>query len=385
MDILWLLIAAALTIIGITAISNAALFPRLRSDWLPSAGGPRLSVLIPARNEAAVIGETVRALLAQSHPDFEMLILDDHSSDGTGELARRAAGGDPRLRVISGADLPEGWGGKNWACHQLSEAAKGDLLLFTDADVRWQSEALAALIGMAERTRADLLTVWPTQDTRTWPERLVVPLMALAIFGYLPILPVHHTRIAAFAAANGQCMLFRRAAYRAVGGHAAVRANVVEDVTLARRIKAAGRRLRMSDGAGLVGCRMYTGWPSVRDGFAKNILAGHGGSLPFLALSTVFHWLVFIVPPAALILSLFNGGAGAAITAALTALGIGIRALTALSTRQRPLDALFMPFSVFLMTLIAARSAYWQVRYGGPRWKGRTLPGKNTQKAGVHG
>ena len=383
-DALWLIVFAALFIITLTAISNAVLFPRLRTEPAPT-GVPRLSVLIPARNEAAVIGETVRALLAQSYRDFELIVLDDHSSDGTAEVARRAADGDPRLRVISGADLPSGWGGKNWACQQLSEAACGDWLLFTDADVRWQSGALAALIGMAERTHADLLTVWPTQETRTWPERLVVPLMAFAIFGYLPILPVHHTRIAAFAAANGQCMLFRRAAYQAVGGHAAVRANVVEDVSLARRIKAAGRRLRMADGAGLIGCRMYTGWPAVRDGFAKNILAGHGGSLPFLALSTVFHWLVFIAPPAALILSVIGGGAGIAFPAALTALGVGVRALTAVSTRQRPLDAVFMPLSVFLMTVIAARSAYWQLRYGGPRWKGRTLPSKNTQKAGIHG
>ncbi|MCX7669869.1 MAG: glycosyltransferase family 2 protein, partial [Anaerolineae bacterium] len=276
-----------LGMLGIT-LSNLLLFPRL-TQTQPLAPGPQLpassfrsvSILIPARNEAAVIGETVRRMLAQTYPRFELIVLDDGSTDGTAEVARAAAAGDARLRVIAGEALPSGWAGKNWACHQLAQAAQGDWLLFTDADTVWAPGALAAVVAEAERTRADLLTVWPTQITVTWAERLVVPLMALVVIGYLPVFMVHYTPWSPFAAANGQCLLFRRRAYEAIGGHAALKGDVLEDVKFARRIKAHRLRLRMADGNGLVSCRMYTDWPGVRDGYAKNILSGYGGSLLF--------------------------------------------------------------------------------------------------------
>ena len=250
---------------------------------------PALSVLIPARNEAGVIASTVQALLSQDYPDFEIIILDDHSSDNTTELALTAAGGDRRLRVLPGANLPPGWLGKNWACQQLSQAARleSEWLLFSDADVRWQPGALQALVLASQDLHADMATVWPTQITHTWAERLVVPLMAQAIIGYLPLLAVHYLPLSIFAAANGQCLLFRRSAYQAVGEHASVYDSVIEDVSLARRTKKLGYNLRMLDGDRLVACRMYTSWAGVRDGFAKNILAG---SRQFLALPGRIHF-----------------------------------------------------------------------------------------------
>ncbi|MCA9973233.1 MAG: glycosyltransferase, partial [Anaerolineales bacterium] len=362
--LLLMFVSAALFITGVTAVSNFLLFPRLRPA--PAPAQPFVSILIPARNEAAVIGRTLRGLLAQTAVHFELLLLDDASTDGTSEVARAAAAGDPRVRILHGAPLPPGWLGKNWACQQLGAAARGDLLVFADADVQWQPDALAALLAAQTRTNADLLTVWPTQTTVTWAERLVVPAMALAILAYLPILPVHHAPWPAFAAANGQCLAFRRAAYTAVGGHAAVRAHIVEDVALARRVKQAGLRLRMADGSRLIGCRMYTGWPQVRDGFAKNILAGHANSVPFLLASTLFHWLVFVFPWLWLLLT------GSLWALALALLGVGLRLATAVFTHQRPLDALLMPVTVLLMTRIAAQAVAWHYG-GGPRWKGRVI------------
>jgi len=365
-------VAFALSIIGLTTLTNVLMFPRLGRPPVraPRPGGsdiqPVLSVsfLVPARDEAPVIGRTVAALLAQDYPHFEVVVLDDGSRDGTAERARAAAGGDPRLRVLAGAPLPTGWLGKNWACAQLAGVATGDVLVFTDADVRWEPGAAVALLAELARGPADLLTVWPTQETVTWGERLVVPLMALAILGYLPILPVHAWPWPAFAAANGQCLAFRRAGYAAVGGHAAVAGEVVEDVALARRVKAAGLRLRMADGAGLVHCRMYDGWPAVRDGFAKNILGGHADSVAFLLASTVFHWLVFVAPWLLWVLDWRF--------AVLAAVGVTIRAATAAFTRQRAADALLLPVSVVLMTVIAGRAIQWRVN-GGPRWKGRVI------------
>ncbi len=355
----------ALFIISVTTAANLLSFPRLGARPDSSAIAeplPLVSVLIPARDEVDVIGDTVRALLGQTYPNLELIVLDDQSSDGTAAVAQAAAAGSQALRVQTGQPLPDGWLGKNWACQQLAEAATGDLLLFTDADVRWRPDAVAAVVADLSAMQADLLTVWPTQQTVTWSERLVVPLMALAILGYLPVVAVHYSPWPIFAAANGQCLCFRRTAYDAIGKHAAVAGEVVEDVALARRVKASGGRLRMSDGNERVGCRMYEGWPDVRDGFAKNILSGHGGSVLFLLLSTVFHWLVFLLPwPLMLLDWRFGLVAGA---------GVAIRAATAAFTHQRVTDALLMPISVLLMTLIAGRAIWWHWR-GGPVWKGR--------------
>ena len=357
-------ISLALLIMGITTVSNFIFFPRLQ----PKQPGqqPKLSILIPARNEAAVIGQTVHNLLKQTYANFELIVLDDQSDDGTGKIATRTAAGDERFQLIQGQPLPAGWLGKNWACHQLSQAASGEWLLFADADVQWQPEAIAALLASAQSEQADLLAAWPTQQTKTWAERLVVPLLPFAILSYLPILPVHHTHWPAFAAANGQCLLFRRSAYEQIGGHTAVRSNVIEDIALARQIKKHKLRLRLVDGNRLVRCRMYQNWPEVKAGFAKNILAGHGNSIPFLLLSTLVHWLVFLFPwlwfattldswPLALLLG-----------------GVLVRGGTAVFTHQRPLDAIFMPFSVLLMSRIAIQSIWWHWR-GQAEWKGRVL------------
>lgn len=370
-----LAITAILVVMLLIAVVNAAVMPRLRKQEGPEqrpAGGPAVSVLIPARNEVAIIAGTVRSLLAQTYPNYEIVLLDDHSDDGTGDIALAEAGGNPRLRILTGAELPPGWLGKNWACHQLGQAAGGDLLVFTDADVGWQPEALAALVQSALQHAADLLTVWPTQHTETWAERLVVPLMALTVIGYLPLPLVHHSPFSAFAAANGQCLAFRRPAYERIKGHAGVRGEIAEDIVFARRVKQAGLRLRLADGNGLITCRMYDGWPAVRDGFAKNILAGYGGHVWALLLATLFHWTVFLGPWLWLAVALFMGGS-LLWPAALVALTVAVRGLTAIVTGQRARDALLMPVSVALMTAIAARALWWQWRYGGPKWKGRVL------------
>jgi len=361
----YLLAFPALALFGIAVISilNALTFPRLR---LRQAGKtPLVSILIPARNEADNIGSTLRLLLEQDYPSFEIIVLDDNSSDGTLEIARSVSDTDPRAYVLSGLPLPDGWLGKNWACHQLARRARGDLLLFTDADVRWNPGALSAVVRHSDENCADLLAIFPTQETVTWGERLVVPLMGLAISGYLPVLAVHHIPWAAFAAANGQCLLFDRGAYVRIGGHQAVKTSLIEDVSLARHVKRRGLRLRMADGAGLVSNRMYHTWAEVRNGFAKNIVAGHGG-LFFLTLSTIFHWMIFVLPW----FWLFIDWRSAFL---LILPGIVIRALSAALTRQRLRDSLFMPLSVALMTIIALQAVTWQVRFGGPLWRGRTI------------
>lgn len=279
----WLVAASLACILLITCV-NALTMPRL------------LAMGRHGRDEAATIPMAIRDLLRQTYRHFEVIVLDDDSTDGTAAAALAAAGGDPRVRVVHGDPLPGGWLGKAWACHQLGRLGRGRWLLFADADVRWQPDALAAILAHAADRRADVLAVWPTQITRTWAERLVVPLLSFAAVGYLPWPLVHALPWRSLAAANGQCMLFRREAYQAVGGHEAVRATIIEDVALARRAKASGLSLCLVDASGLVACRMYQSWREVRDGFAKNILAGYGGRVSLLLLATVRHWLLFVGP-----------------------------------------------------------------------------------------
>jgi len=369
------LITLALVVILTIAIVNAFAFPRLHAPVRPHADPPGVSVLIPARNEAATIGTTVDSLLAQTYPYFEIIVLYDHSEDETGAIVKQAAADDSRLCVRNGIPLPLGWVGKNWACHQLAAAARYDILIFTDADVAWHPAAITALVHALQQTQADLLTVWPTQITVTWGERLVVPLMALAILGYLPVWLAHYGPWPSAAAGSGQCMVFRRAAYAQCGGHQAVQNQIVEDTGLAQRIKAVGLRLRLADAAGLLHCRMYNGWSAVLNGYAKNILAGHGNSILFLLLSTLFHLVIFVVPWLWLMVCLF-GVKSVSWPLLLCGLGIGIRAVTAFATRQRLPDALLLPVSVLLMTRIALQAIGWQWRYGGPQWKGRVVKGQ---------
>ena len=366
------------------ALTNRRHFPRLQSaaPALPADATPGVSILIPVRNEQHNIGETIRHLRSQTYANFEVLVLDDQSEDGTVAEAQRAALddeglGDSRVRVLRGSPKPEAWVGKTWACHQLAQAARYDLLVFTDADVRWQPGALAAVAQELQRPHVDVLTVWPTQITISWAERLVVPLMGMVVMGYMPVRLFNDTDWPGTGAANGQCLAFTRAAYARCGGHAAVRNSVLEDMMLAQHCKQQRMRLRMVDGSGLLSCRMYRNRREVVDGYAKNILAGHGQSVALLLLSTLAHLLIFVMPW----LWLARGrrrAAGAAWgwpawPAALIAAGVGLRAFTARLTGQRARDAAFLPLSVLLMTGIALRSIWWQLRYGGPKWKGRTI------------
>jgi chlorobactene glucosyltransferase len=361
-DLLIGIITATLILLAFITIMNVITYPRLDGYPDPSSC-PSVSILVPARNEGEIIGESVHAWRSVTYPALEILILDDCSSDGTREKALQAADGDERIRVLMGDPLPEGWTGKNWACNQLAQNARGEILVFTDVDVRWTPPALTALIQEMQRSRADMLTILPTQQTIGFTERLAVPLLGFVILSYLPILAVHHIPWAVFSAANGQCLAFRREVYQALGGHATVQGLILEDMGLARLTKRKGYRLRVADAAGLLTTRMYTNPRGVLDGFAKNILEGHGNHFFMLFLSALFHWIVFLFPFVLLFIKPIEG-------LILSALVILIRGLTAAFTRQRIVDALLLPISVMFMTLIAMRAFLWHFS-GGPRWKGR--------------
>lgn len=368
-------IVVFLAILLLIAISNLLTLRRLNDDSTLSQF-PRVSILVPARNERAAIGACVRSLLAQDYPDFEVLVLDDNSTDGTSDVLATLARTDTRLRVLSGTPLPNGWLGKQWACHQLAQAASGELILFTDADTLHHPHALRAGVSALHAERADLLTAFLYQRTQTWGERLTVPTIFWCFFSFLPLVLAHHIRIPALSLTNGQWMLFRRAAYQAIGGHAAVCSSPIDDIMLGRRIRAHGLRWRVVDAGDYVACRMYDGFSSALDGFSKNLFA----VFEFRVIEYLFVWLwltlITLEPLGVVILWTFEP------TRAVFDLGLAVLAVgemfalwnIALARLRFPIYLAFLyPLLVILLVLIALRSMLWTMT-GRLTWKGRNLP-----------
>jgi chlorobactene glucosyltransferase len=291
---------------------NLLVLPRLRSTRVRVTRWPRVSVLVPARNEALNIGACVRSLLAQDYPAFRVHVLDDHSSDETPVIVRSLGLDEVNGGLLRGADLPPGWVGKNWACHQLAQVADGEYLLFTDADTVHEPGALRALVGLALERNAALVSAWPGQLMETPGEKLVVSLLPFvgALFYphfWLSVLERHRFLRAwvpaklrrAMGAANGQVILFERGVYETVGGHEALRSHLVEDVALGRAVAARmneGLWLVNCDGTGLIRCRMYRDFGQVWEGFTKNVRAAFEGETGKFWAAGVMQALLFCVP-----------------------------------------------------------------------------------------
>ncbi|MCX7682325.1 MAG: glycosyltransferase [Anaerolineae bacterium] len=357
------------------AVSNLLALRRLGTYPLPSQF-PRVSILLPARNEETVIEECVRSLLAQDYPDFEVLALDDGSTDGTGDVLAALAGGDDRLRVFAGLPLPEGWLGKHWACQQLAQAATGELLLFTDADTSHHPQALRLGVAALLAERADLLSGFLQQRLLTWGERLTVPAVFWCFFSFLPLVLAHRLRAPALSLTNGQWMLFRRSAYEAVGGHMAVRDHPVDDIVLGQRVKAKGLRWRIVDVGEYVSCRMYTGFRAALDGFTKNLFAVFDFRLAEYLF--VWAWMTLVTVEPLLVLMLWPLGVGRTVFALWPAwLAVGeMLALWAIAmARLRfPLYLMLLyPAHILILVFTALRSMLWTVT-GWATWKGRTIP-----------
>ena len=344
---------------------------------------PLLSILVPARNEEQCIGACVRSLVQQDYARLEVLVLDDGSTDATARIVQAMIEALPieqkgRLRLLQGESLPDGWVGKNFACAQLAQHAQGEYLLFTDADTQHAPQMASTVIAAMRHFRVELLTAQPEFELKSMGERLIIPLLNFTIMTLLPVALISLRPEPSLATGNGQLLCFRRVAYEKIGGHAAVKGRILEDVLLARATKAAGLRMIFVDAQELVRCRMYRSFTEVWQGFSKNLFAFYNYSPVFALLALLLNLALFVSPCFLLLLSPFLALSTTVLLCAAMAylLSIIMRVLLTLRfTRSQRASMLLLcvlhPISIMLECLILLNSMRWRYRKTGTVWKGR--------------
>lgn len=333
--------------------------------------GRAVSVLIPARDEAAHIGDAARAVLAALRPQDELIVCDDGSTDDTRGILTRLAATDARLRVIDGEPLPEGQIGKPHACQQLSDAARGDLLVFLDADVRLQPDALARLAGLLDHYQAAMVTGLPRQLYGSLGERLVMPFLTITFTSWIPLDAIWRTKAPWIVAAIGQVVAVRRDAYDRIGGFAAVADQVVDDIAIARRAKERGERVVFASLDQSASCRMYDSSKAMWRGFSKNLFEGLGRRWSLLAACITLYVSAFVLP-------FVRAGVDHALwgevvwpASAAVVANVVMRLLLAARFGDSLLALLLHPLASLVVVAMALNSARWSLGEG-VHWRGRT-------------
>ncbi|MBV9923088.1 MAG: glycosyltransferase [Pseudonocardia sp.] len=359
-------VGSALAVLGtLHQVRNQRLLPA--PPVAPPPVATPVSLLVPARDEAHRIAPTVRSLLAQTGlADVEVLVLDDGSTDGTADIVRAAAAGDPRLRVLPGSPPQAGALGKPHACAQLAAAARGEVLVYVDADVVLAPHAVAAAVAlMGGPPPVDLLSPWPRQVAEGPAARLVQPLLPWSWLVMLPLAVAQRSRRPSMVAANGQFLLVTAPALRRAGGWQAVAGEVLDDIAMARAVRRSGGHTGIADGSPLATCRMYDDGRQLAAGYRKSLWAAFGSGTGAAAVAALLG-LVYLLPPIAALRGSRAGmvGYAAAVTSrALAAHRTGVRAWP---------DAAAHPFSI--AALLGLLAASWVGRRAGTlRWKGRVV------------
>ncbi len=377
---------------ALIALAYAVRAASFGPSWVvlpPLAGAPRerlpsLSIVVPARDEERSIERCVRSLLAQRYiDDLEVIVIDDRSTDRTRAILDTIAAEDPRLRIFTGEEMPEGWVGKPWALAQAERHAHGDWLLFTDADSHHGPLAAATTLWYATKFGADAISLATHQELGTFWERASVPtILGTLVFVSGPFGAINDPAQPVKAIANGQYILVSRAAYDALGGHAALAGEIVEDVAFARRLKEDGRfRYLLLGGHELASVRMYRSLPEIWSGFTKNIYFGAGGDLRALAGAVVFLLTTSAVPialcarNAARRKPLLALEAFASLGTIVAAQAFGMRR-AGFSPRLAPLQ----PLGTLLFAAITLNSTFAVLSGRGVAWRGR----RYGREAGVY-
>lgn len=345
----------------------------------PPSHAPMISVCIPARNEARNIRACVEAVLNQTYPNFEVIVLDDRSTDPTLEILHTIR--NEKLKVVNGSDLPSGWAGKPHALYQAANSARGAWLCFIDADTFLAPDALAACYVKAIETDADLFTIMTKQITATFWERVVMPLVMTALsVGFSPRKVNDPKRRDAIA--NGQFIFIQRSVYDAIGGHESVKDQIVEDKAISERVKWSGYHLIVADGMKVASTRMYTSLPEMWEGWTKNIYLGLREQIglmvlgAFGALVTVIAALVLPLWPLLGLFWFFHGGGCTAMAIIIEALIlwsvlIYVRSMVAHNMNIPRWYALTTPLGAAILAAMMFSSTWKVISGQGVTWRGR--------------
>jgi chlorobactene glucosyltransferase len=341
----------------------------------PASDGPLVSVIVPARDEERGIGAAVASLRALDYPRLEVVVVDDESRDGTLAAARAAGGDDPRVRVLAGGALPPGWVGKSWACWQGVRVARGDWLLFTDADVVHAPDSLGRALAMAGRLGRGGLTLFPTIDCDGALERMVTPAAVTAIGTFVAPGPLARSRRSRVAIAAGGYILVERGVYEAAGGHAGIRSRMVEDVCLAEAVKRGGHLLVPMPAGPLARVRMYHGGREVWGGWSKNASFAAAGSAAKGLTSAGVAAALTLTPVVAAVRGARAGDRLLAATGAAGLLAmVALQRLASRSARTPARYAPTLPLGMLVLAGAAARGSLGRLAGRGPEWRGRRYP-----------
>jgi len=267
---------------------------------------PLVSILIPARNEEKKIANCIRSLTNQTYSKIEILVLNDHSTDKTSQVVNQLARKDKRIKCLSGKSLPKEWTGKTFAMQQLSLAAKGEWLLFCDADTTHSKNSVETVLNEALANKLDGLSLFPHQKTETFGEKLIIPLMFFVLTSYLPLREVRSNPKPAFSAGCGQFFFIRKKAFTEIGGMEKIKETLHDGSKLPYLLKSKGKSFNVYDGQQLVSCRMYTSFQSLWEGISRSLFTGIQSSL-LLFVNVAWHLILFVMPVLFIVIGLITG------------------------------------------------------------------------------
>lgn len=365
-------ILISLLILFLNFIKNLRIIPR--PELLRKKKNlPLISVLVPARNEERNIRRCLSSLLKQDYPNLEIIVLDDNSCDKTPEIVREFCEKYSNLKLIKGKELPKNWTGKNWACYQLAQEAKGEWFVFTDADTRHSPNSISSAYAIAIKNNSPFLSYLPGLINKRLSEALLLPIIHFAFLVLYPLRLIANSKDPRFSVAIGPFILIKKDFYHKIGGHESIKKEVVDDLAIAKRAKTFGGKTILADGSDVMHVRFYQGFREIWKGFSKNAFGAFGDypqiAIPFLILI----YILFVYP----YFSFFRAvrvGEFISIPAIQILIISLIRVILSIRCKTNMLLGLFHPIAILIWILIVLNSLrIWLIKKG-IEWKERYIP-----------
>lgn len=370
------IITAILLFILVNFLINNILFKDTSRFKLPEnilAQNPLMSILIPARNEEENIKRCIISLTKQDYKNIEILVLDDNSTDDTVRIVLELSQKDPRIKLYSGGPLKKGWLGKSYACWQLSKHARGDYLIFTDADTLHFPNSISGAVACLLRYNLDALSVFPKEIMVTFHERMMVPFGHYIILSLMPLYLIRKIKTALFCTAIGQFMLFKKEVYKKIGGHKSIKGKMLEDIKISKRVKSFGYKFMIFDGRSNVYCRMYRNFREIVEGYSKVLFAVFDYKIYMISIAIILVAAIFLFPFIMLPVGILFDWPLVLIELIILQIIIILitKMILSLRFKCKAVDIILHPISIVYLILIAINSVLNTKIGMGVYWKGR--------------